>query len=140
MSTHPFDDNRIPNETREPRAETLWSKHARRLRHERLLHKQANHVHLSRVPSTLGDIAVSVPTYPDFHYRLTLVDTWSRPVAFSVLGSHLLDAFDARTSTPPSAPRDDVHGPDGSLLFGNVPTLSLGDLTVQVGYDTRVEE
>lgn len=140
MSTHPFDDNRIPNETREPRAETLWSKHARRLRKERALHEKANHVHLSRVPSLTGDVVVSVPTYPDFEYRLTVVDTWSRPVAFGVLGSHLLDAFDARTSTPPSSPLADIFGPDGTLLHGNVPTLSLGDLTVQVGYDTRVEE
>ncbi len=139
MSEHVFGEGQPPSEQPAPKTGGLWSRHIRRLRTEKAL-GVARHIYASRVPSVLHEIAISVETFPDNQWVYTRVETWDRPTALNVLGSHLLDAFDARTTHPLSAPLFDIFEADGTKAHASVPTLSIGDLVTRIGYDTRVEQ
>lgn len=140
MSDHRFSDNATPDGT-DPRAYGgQWERHVRRLRLRHVLEHEALHIHLSKAPSVLGIVEVSVVTYPKNDYTLTRVESWKPATVLSVLGTDLERAFTVTTTPPASSPLADVHDADGTVLFTNVPTWSIGDLASQTPYDTTVEQ
>ena len=138
MSDHVFGEGHPSADLPAPNTGGQWSRYVRRLR---LAHGLAatRHIYASRLPSVLNDIAVSVETFPDNQWVLTHVETWNRPTALNVLGSDILNAFDATTSNPPSAPLLTVYSADGTVLYPKVPTWSIGVLADRTPYDRPIE-
>jgi len=116
-----------------------WSRYVRRLRLAKSL-GAARHVHISRVPSILREVVVSVQMFPDNEWVLSYVETWDRPTAMNVLGSDILNAFDATTTHPSRAPLETIKDIRGKVLYGKVPTWSIGVLADKSSYDTALEQ
>ena len=139
MSEHVFGEGQPSSDQPAPNTGGQWSRHVRRLRQAKAL-GATRHIYISRVPNVLREIAVSIETFPDNEWVYTHVETWNRPTALNVLGSDILNAFDATTTHPISAPRVTVRDADGSVLYSAVPTWSIGVLAGQTTYDTAIEQ
>jgi hypothetical protein len=139
MSDHVFGEGQPSSDQPAPNTGGQWARHVRRLRIAKAL-GAARHIYISRVPSVLREIAVSVETFPDNEWVYTHVETWNRPTALNVLGSDILNAFDATTTHPVSAPLQTVRDADGTVLYPHVPTWSIGVLAAQSTYDTATEQ
>ncbi|PHX58344.1 MAG: hypothetical protein CK522_04680 [Opitutia bacterium] len=140
MSVHPYGEGQPPKYVPAPNTGGEWARSVRLLRLGKSLAKDANHIYLSRVPSILREIVVSVGTFPAEECVLTYVETWNRPTAMNVLGSDILNAFDATTTHPSRAPLLTVRSARGTVQYSKVPTWSLGVLAGKSTYDTAVEE
>jgi hypothetical protein len=139
MSDHVFGEGQPSSDQPAPNTGGQWARHVRRLRIAKAL-GAARHMYISRVPSVLREIAVSVETFPDNEWVYTHVETWNRPTALNVLGSDILNAFDATTTHPVRAPLQTVRDADGTVLYPHIPTWSIGVLAAQSTYDTATEQ
>lgn len=139
MSEHVFGEGQPPSDQPAPNTGGQWSRHVRRLRLANGL-AATRHIYVSRVPSILREVAVSVETFPDNEWVYTHVETWNRATALHVLGSDILNAFDATTTHPVRAPLQTIRDADGTVLYPRVPTWSIGVLAGKSTYDTPIEE